>query len=309
MNRVLVTGATGFVGRVLVEYLRAQGADVVGLGRGRPESGTDFIQADLTDQRQLERALSVHTFDTIIHLASLASDTGDPSQMVKVNVDGFHNLLEIARRMDVRRFLVASSISAYQWYPATKFSPPDYLPVDENHPCRPKDMYSATKYIQELLSTTYYVQYGLPAVILRLTAVVGPAGRGGGRSWRQFAEQIALDRRAVLPHYSAKELCHYVDIRDVARMFTVAADHPGAVGETFNCCGPSPTRGHEFAEIVKTVFPGVEIKYGYPWSMAQGGEIVFDMGKAERLMDYRPRYSLEDSILSIKEWIDSGGLA
>ena len=105
----------------------------------------------------------------------------------------------------MNRFILASSISAYEWYPATKFNPPDYMPVDENHPCRPQDIYSTTKRMQEELSLTYYYQYSLPVTVLRLTAVIGPYGRGGGRGWRKFAEQLGEGVRVEIPHLSAEE--------------------------------------------------------------------------------------------------------
>jgi len=98
-------------------------------------------------------------------------------EMINVNVKGLQNFLEFDRNSKPRKVVVASSISAYGWYPATKFNSPDYIPVDESHPCRPKDMYSATKRMQELMLITYYKQYSVPAVALRLTAVVGPHGR------------------------------------------------------------------------------------------------------------------------------------
>ena len=155
---------------------------------------------------------------------------------------------------------------------------------------------------------TYYHQYKVPVTVLRLTAVVGPRGRGGGRGWLEFAESLAQGKRVPIPHFSAEELCHYVDIRDVARMHIAAAEHPGAVGEIFNCCGPGPTRGNEFAAAVEEAVPGIVVEYGFPWSMAQGGEIAFDMSKAKRLINFVPQYTVEDSVRSIKEWIDAGGL-
>ena len=307
--KTLVTGATGYVGREVVRQLLEGGEEVTGLGRTVPVGKLPFIQADLTDNDGLRRALADRAFDCIIHTASLPGEIDDPLQMVLVNVTGCQNLLEYGRETEVKRFVLTSSISAYEWYPATKFNPPDYMPVDENHPCRPKDLYSTTKRIQELLAMTYYHRYGLPATALRLTAVVGPRGQGGGRGWREFAEQLSQGKRVQIPHFSPNELCHYVDTRDVARMHIAVATHPNAVGQIFNCCGPGPTRGDEFAAVVKRLVPGIEVECGFPWSMAQGGEIAFDMSKAKELLDFEPRYTLADSIGSIKDWIDGGGLA
>ena len=308
MSRILVTGGNGYVGVEVVRQLVARGDAVTIAGRTAPHEKISFVRADISDREALEKALAGRSFDTVMHVASLPGDTGDPGQMVHTNVDGCLNVLEASRKLDVKRIVIASSISAYEWYPATKFSAPDYLPVDEEHPCRPRDMYSSTKRMQELLALTYYHQYGLPTAVLRLTAVVGPRGKGGGRGWREFAENLAEGRSVQIPHFSAEELCHYVDLRDVARMFIAVADHPQAVGEVFNCCGPAPTRGEEFARIVQAIVPGIEVTYGFPWSMAQGGEISFSMAKAKRLIGFEPVYTLADSIRSIKEWLDAGGL-
>ena len=308
MKNVLVTGATGFVGCEVVKQLKKLGEKVTALGRTVPKEEINFFQADLTDQEGLKQALKDRSFDCIMHLASLPGDTGNPLQMVKVNINGCQNILEFARESKVKRFVLASSLSAYEWYPGTKFNPPDYLPVDEKYPCRPKDMYSTTKRMQELLTLTYYYQYKVPVTILRLTAVVGPEGKGGGRSWRKFAESLAKGKKIQIPHFYAEELCHYVDIRDVARMFIVAAEHPKAIGEIFNCAGPEPIRGFEFAAIVKELVPDIKIEYGFPWSMAQGGEMAIDMTKAEKLINFKPHFALVDTIKNIKEWVDSGGL-
>lgn len=310
MTKSLIVGGSGYVGRELLRQLATRGDDVCVLNRSprvHAPPGT-WLQADITDGAAVANALAGHRFDVIYHLASLPGDTGDPLQMVTVNLVGLTNLLVYARDTQVQRFILSSSISAYEWYPATRFRPPAYMPVDEEHPTRPKDMYASTKRAQEILALTFFHQYQLPVTILRLTAVVGPDGRGGGRGWRVFAEMLAEGKRVQIPHFSRNELCHYVDYRDVARMHIHVASHPAAVGEIFNCCGPAPTRGDEFAHIVEHACPGIEVETGFPWSMAQGGEIAFDMSKARKVLGFEPKYSLEDSIQSICAWIAQGGL-
>jgi nucleoside-diphosphate-sugar epimerase len=308
MEKYLVTGASGYVGREVVQQLLDSGKQVTALDLIPPDQDIPFVKADLTDPIALEKALADRGFDRILHIASLPGDTGDPQQMVRVNVNGCLNMLEYARKTNVKRFVQTSSISAYEWYPATKFNPPDYMPVDENHPLRPKDMYSSTKQIQEILVMTYYHQYGLPASILRLAAVVGPYGRGGGRGYREMAEQLAEGKCVQVPHLSAEELCHYVDVRDVARLQITLAEHPAAVGQIFLCAGPKPVTGFEFVEIIRRLVPGIQADFGFPWSMAQGGQIAFDMSKAKKLLNFEPKYTLEDSIASIMEWVHTGGL-
>ncbi|MCY4115627.1 MAG: NAD(P)-dependent oxidoreductase [Caldilineaceae bacterium] len=310
MTRSLVVGGSGYIGRELVRQLAARGDEVTVLGRSPQPEGMPgrWLQGDITSSDSIAAVLGGLDPEIIYHVASLPGDTGDPLQMVTVNLLGLTHLLVYARDAGVKRFVLSSSISAYEWYPATKFAPPDYMPVDEEHPARPKDMYASTKLLQEVLAFTFYHQYGLPVSALRLTAVVGPGGRGGGRGWREFAEMLAEGESVQIPHFSLDELCHYVDLRDVARMHIAVGEHPNAAGEFFNCCGPGPTRGSEFAAILESIIPGIRVETGFPWSMAQGGEIEFDMSKAKRLIDFEPRYSMRETILSIKAWVDAGGL-
>jgi nucleoside-diphosphate-sugar epimerase len=310
MAKCLVVGGSGYVGRELCRQLADRGDEVFVLGRSAQPAGAPgvWLKGDITKQDTIQAALGDYKFDIIHHLASLPGDTGDPVQMVTVNLLGLTNMLVYARDTEVKRFILSSSLSAYEWFPATKFNPPDYLPVDEEHPTRPKDMYASTKRMQEILAMTFYHQYEVPVVVLRLTAVVGPRGSGGGRGYRDMAEKLKEGKTVQIPHFTMDELCHYVDIRDVARMHIAAGEHPNAVGEIFNCAAAAPTRGSECAEIIERLVPGIEVEVGFPWSMAQGEELSLDMSKAKRLLDFEPQYSLEDAIWSIKEWVDAGGL-
>jgi nucleoside-diphosphate-sugar epimerase len=309
MANVLVVGGAGYVGEEVVRQSLAKGDKVCVFDRVLPEDAKlDAVQGDFTDAKNLQKVLAGRRFDIVYHVASLPGDTGNPYEMINVNVMGLMNMLEWARVNPVKRYVVSSSISALEWYPATKFCPPKYMPVDEDHPDNPKDMYSTTKRIQELLAMTYYHQFGVPTTVLRLTAVVGPAGKGGGRGYLEMARMMKEGKKLQIPHFSAEELCHYVDIRDVARMQLVVGEHPNAVGQIFNCCAKEPTRGSDFIKIVEELVPGIKVECGFEWSMAQGGQISFSMGKAKRLLGFEPKYTLQDAIRRIKEWVDAGGL-
>ena len=65
---------------------------------------------------------------------------------------------------------------------------------------------------------------------------------------------------------------------------------------------------YRFQLVFEQLVPGIKVETGFPWSMAQGGEISFAMSKAKELLDFEPKYTLADSIRSIKEWVDAGGL-
>lgn len=309
MERYLITGATGFVGQELLKQLIAMGADITVLGRHSPDMpGVRFLNADITDADALAGVAAGLEFDYILHIASLPGDTGIPAEMMNVNVTGALNMLESARTMKIQRMVLVSSTSAYGWYPATPFCPPDYMPVDEEHPCRPKDMYAATKRMQEILASVYYHEYHVPVTCLRLCAVIGPDGRGGGRGWRTIAEQLAASEYVQIPHFSFEEQCHYVDIRDVSRMIIHASHCKNAEGEIFNCCAQNSTTGYEFEKIIHRHFPWIEVRCGFPWSMAQGDKIEFSMKKAREVLDFTPVYTLDDSVCNIKDWINAGGL-
>ena len=154
----LVVGGTGWVGEEIVSQLLKRNDNVTLLINNTKSiyKNVEIIKTDITNNEQIKLNLYDKNFDVIFHIASLPGDTGDPRQMMDVNVNGLLNLLEYSKNSNVKRFILSSSVSALEWYPATKFNKPDYLPVDENHPCRPKDMYSSTKRMQELLALSFY---------------------------------------------------------------------------------------------------------------------------------------------------------
>ena len=297
------------MGRELVRQLAALEDDVHVFVRSEPPAGVPgvWLKGEITREETIQGALGDHKFDTIYHLASLPRDTGNPVQMVTTNLLGLTNMLVYARDMQVGRFVLASTMAVYEWRPATDSGPPDYVRGDEEYPTRPREMYASTKWAQEILAMTFYHQYGLPVTVLRIAMVVGPGGiRDGQPPHRhQFVQQLAKGKSIQIPRFSPNELHHFVDLRDVARMHIVAGEHPDVVGEIFNCCGPVPSRGPEFSTAIQHVVPGIKVETSF---LLRGTAVAHSMSKAKRLIGFEPQYSLVDSLQSIVDWVNAGGL-
>jgi len=312
MPKVLVVGGMGFVGGEIVRQSIERG-DTVSILDIIPsnDNNMESIVADLTNQESVDKALMGKSFDVIYHAASFPGDTGDARQMMALNVNGLLNVLDWAKDNPVNRVVITGSICSYGWYPVKEFMRPRYLPVDEEYPVHSKDikdMYCATKRMQEIIAYSYYNLYEVPTTVLRLTTVIGSAGKGGGRAWREFAIGMKEKKKAQVQMFTAEEKYHFVDIRDVAAAHITAGEHSKAAGEIFNIAAKKPTTGNNFIEAMKKVDPEVEIEFGFPWSMTQGGQLYFETKKAKELIGFETKYDLVDSLQSIKDWIDSGGL-
>jgi UDP-glucose 4-epimerase len=173
MGRVLVTGASGFIGSALVAGLRAERADVfVADLVPFPDRSVPGIVGDLRAPDVLAAALAFSP-ETIFHLAartSVLQSVGDPQGVYEVNVDLTQRLLEGARKIGVESFVFASSNAVA--------GETDGAIIDETTTMRPLTPYGATKAAAEMLCSAYTESYGLLACAVRFTNVYGH-GMGG----------------------------------------------------------------------------------------------------------------------------------
>ena len=176
-KRAFVTGASGFVGRHLLDALEG---DVVAPSRA---------ELDLLDAEAVRAAIAAAAPATVFHLAALASvgrSWDDPGTVLRENVGTTLNLLEAVRREAPRAAVVVASSGEV-------YGPPERLPVDESAPLRPQNPYAVSKAACDLLAGQYADAHGLHVVRLRAFNQAGPGQSDeyvSGTIARQVAEGV-----------------------------------------------------------------------------------------------------------------------
>jgi len=229
---VLVTGGAGFIGSHLADAFLAAGDrvavldDLSGGKRENVPEGADFHQLDV---RSPEAAALVGELppDLLVHQAAqmdVRRSVADPAFDADVNLVGFLNLLEAARKAGTRRVLFASTGGAI-------YGEQDVHPASEEHPTRPLSPYGVAKLASERYLYYYQQQYGLEAVCLRYANVYGerqnPHGEAGVVAI--FLERL-LAGRPVTIHGDGLQTRDYVHVSDVVAANLAAAGLPEGVG-------------------------------------------------------------------------------
>jgi len=276
--RVLVTGATGFIGSKLVRALRTEGWTVRALVRpGRaaafaPEDGIEACVGDLDDPASLQR--SCRGIDAVVHTAGALGKWGVPeASLRRINVGGTAALLEASREARVRHLvhLSAGGVSG----------PMPPVPADETYPCRPRTPYERTKLEAERLALEFHRRHRLPLTILRPTFTYGPGDRHKLPIFR------AVQKGKIVLVGSGNSLIHPVFVDDVVRGIRCALDREGT-GRTYILGGPRPVSKRELLDAIAEAI-GVRRRWrriprGLAFAAALGAEGVGRLvGKAPPL--------------------------
>jgi len=309
----LVTGSAGFIGFHVAKALLAQGATVVGLDnfndyyspvlkRARNDQLGKFanflsVEGDLADWRGLEALFEAHRPQKICHLAAQAGvrySLVNPFAYQKSNLEGFLNLIELAKRFEVERFVYASSSSVYAGLTEMPFS--EGQRVDT-----PISLYAATKKANELMAHAYTHLFGLPTVGLRFFTVYGPWGRPDMAMWL-FTEAM-LQGRPIKVFNFGKMRRDFTYIDDVVQGVQVSLTTSGL--EPYEIINLGNHRAEELEKVIALLERELNLKAQQELLPIQSGDVpatYADIDRAREKLGFQPTTSIDRGIPLFVQW-------
>lgn len=314
-ERVLVTGAAGFVGSTLAQKLAGEGRAVLGLDNFDPyydpalkranaeivaAAGGQVEELDLGDFDGVTAAMRSFAPDVVVHLAAKAgvrASVAAPRNYFFANVVGTQNVLDACRETGTNRLVFASTSSVY--------GNTEVIPFDEGDPClRPLHPYATTKRTAEMLIRNYSDMYGLQATVLRLFTVYGERGRPDMMP-RMLLESITTGRE--IPLFEGPLERDWTHVSDICSGLTAAADRPTDFA-VMNLGGGAPVSLAAFiAELERVSGNTANLKR----SERPASEMMTTFASTKLLeanLGFRPSVSVEEGIARLWAWwiVDQG---
>ena len=271
---VAVTGGSGRVGRVVVQAL-GDSAEVTSVDVAPAPVGVRWREADVTLASNLQDALEGH--DAIVHVAALLRSEDPEDRMFLVNALGTWNVLRAARQLGIRRVVIISSemVSGVIAAMHTPQSKPEYLPVDEAHPLRPRETYAMSKQVAEVVAEGFSRQGDMDVVVLRPTLILMPG-------WEEYLIQAR--------NTDDRELWSYVMVWDVAKAVQLALmARVGPYNVFYISAADTFSREPTLTFMQRKFGPIDDIRKPHLFAHNAYASI-WDISKAQRLLGFVPQH-------------------
>ena len=301
--KALVTGGAGFIGSHIAEILLEKGHEVVivdNLACGRLKNIESFKnneklvfkQVDILDIEELGKCFE--NVDWVFHLAGLADivpSIEQPELYYKSNVTGTFNVLECARKANVKRVVYAASSSSY--------GIPESYPTPETTPINPEYPYALTKYMGEELVLHWSRLYNLPAVSLRLFNVYGPRSRTTGAYGAVFGVFLAqkIHGKPFTVVGDGTQTRDFTYVTDVANAFITAAESDVS-GEAINVGSDNHYSVNRLVELLGGDVVKLPKRPGEP-------DCTFaEVTKIKKLLGWNAQVTLEEGVNEMLKRLD-----
>ncbi len=310
-KKVIITGSEGFIGSHLTEKIVELGAEVTAfvlynsfntygwidtLKKEIKDNIKIFI-GDIRDEASVRKALKDQ--DIIFHLAALIAipySYNAPRSYFETNVLGTLNIMQSAREFGCTKVIHTSTSEVY----GTAI----YTPIDEKHPLQGQSPYSASKISADKVAESYYKSFNVPIAVIRPFNTYGP--RQSARAVIPTIISQALSRNKIdLGNISTVRDMNY--IKDTVQGFVKIAQSNKSIGEVINIGSGIGLTIKEIADtVIKLLKRNVKINLDKMRLRPEKSEVevlICDNRKANKLIDWTPKFTLEEGLMKTIEWI------
>jgi UDP-glucuronate 4-epimerase len=329
MQKILVTGAAGFIGFHLATRLCAMGHEVLGidnmndyydvtlkqarLAELKKHNSFTFLEAGIEDQKAMEEAFADFKPDIVANLAAQAGvrySIENPQAYIQSNLNGFINILEGCRHNDVKHLVYASSSSVYGANTKVPFAVNDSV----DHPI---SLYAATKKANELMAHSYAHLYGLPCSGLRFFTVYGPWGRPD-MAYFKFADKMR-NGQPIEVYNNGNMMRDFTYIDDIIEGVVRLLDHKATPNPEWKSNNPdvatsnAPYRIYNIGnndpvklmDMIATLEEALGMKTVIEMKPMQAGDVpstYADIDSLEQAVGFKPSTDLKTGLQKFAEW-------
>jgi len=309
-QRVLVTGAGGFIGSHLVEACVALGWQVRAmvhynsrnnwgwLEESSERGSIEVISGDVRDYDSVARAME--GCQTVFHLAALIGipySYVSPLAYIRTNVEGTYNILESARNLGLGKVLITSTSETY--------GTAQYVPIDERHPAVGQSPYAATKIAADQLALSYHRSFGLPVRVVRPFNTFGP--RQSARAFIPTVISQILQSERPIRLGSLAPTRDYTYVKDTVAAFLALAQSNHFDGLPVNVgLGTEISMGELVQKIAALMGAEIEVATSAERTRPAQSEVerlVCDNRRMRELTSWRPQYDLETGLQETIDWV------
>jgi UDP-glucose 4-epimerase len=308
-KNILITGGAGFIGSHLVDALVPfnQVTVVDNLSSGKLENirhhlkrdNFTFVQGDITDLDEVRKLIKHH--QVVFHLAvqCLRVSLSDPYLVHHVNATGSLNICQAALEEKVERFIYISSSEVYG---TAKTSP-----MSENHTLEPTTPYGASKLAGEAYARSYFLSFGLPAIVVRPFNSYGPREHSEGPSGEVIPRFVlrVMDGKPPIIFGDGKQTRDFTYVNDIVQGMILAGESEKLIGDTVNIAAGKEVSINEIAHIILKMLK-VENKISPVYMGARPGDVrrhFADISKARDILGFQAPTGIESGLQKYIEWI------
>ena len=304
MQKVLITGADGFIGSHLTEMLLERGYQVRALSLYNSfnywgwlddirHPNLEVVTGDVRDPHFCKHI--TQEIDIVFHLAALIAIPYSyvaPDSYVDTNVKGTLNICQAAKENGVKRVLVTSTSEVY--------GTAQYVPIDEKHPKQPQSPYSATKIGADAMAMSFYNAFNLPVVIVRPFNTYGP--RQSARAIiPTIITQIADGKREIkLGDLTPTRDFNFV--KDTCKGFVELSRCDAAIGQEVNVCSNYEISMRDTLELMDAKVKFVEDEQRIRPKNSEVFRLWGDNTKIKSLTGFTPEYPIEKGLRETIDW-------